>query len=46
VKGITVQHIMPTGKLQTHTLTQGGKVVDGKLTYPPPEADKAQRLFD
>lgn len=33
-KGITVQHIMPNGKLHPHTLTDGAKVEEGELTYP------------
>lgn len=31
---ITVQHIMPNGKLHPHTLTDGAKVEDRVLTYP------------
>ena len=45
-KGITVQHIMPSGKLQPHTLTEGARVEAEKVTYPPPEADQTQLLFD
>jgi uncharacterized protein (DUF488 family) len=32
--GVTVQHIMPNGKIQPHALTSGAKVEDGKVTYP------------
>jgi uncharacterized protein (DUF488 family) len=32
--GVTVQHIMPNGKIQPHALTSGVKVEDGKVTYP------------
>jgi uncharacterized protein (DUF488 family) len=32
--GITVQHIMPSGELHTHTLTSGVKVEDREVTYP------------
>ena len=32
--GITVQHIMPSGELHTHTLTNGAKAEDGEVTYP------------
>lgn len=32
--GITVQHIMPNGELRPHTLTEGAKIGDGKVTYP------------
>jgi len=45
-KGIAVQHIMPTGSLRPHTLTEGAKVAAGELTYPPPEADQRQLLFE
>jgi uncharacterized protein (DUF488 family) len=44
--GVTIQHIMPTGKLQPHSLTAGARVHDGKLTYPLPNADRSQLLFD
>ncbi len=43
-EGITVQHIMPTGKLRPHTLTEGAKIVGGELTYPPPETNPPQLL--
>ena len=33
-KGITVQHIMPSGELHTHTLTDGARVEEGEVTYP------------
>jgi uncharacterized protein (DUF488 family) len=33
-QGVTVQHIMPTGKLHPHTLTSGAKVEHGDVTYP------------
>lgn len=46
VKGIPVQHIMPSGDLRPHTLTKGARVEAGELTYPPPGADQAQLLFD
>jgi len=32
--GITVQHIMPSGELHTHTLTSGAKAADGEVTHP------------
>lgn len=44
--GITVQHIMPTGELRPHTLTEGARVEAGELTYPPAGADQAQLLFE
>ena len=46
VAGIAVQHIMPNGDLQPHKLTDGAKVSDGLLTYPPPGADQARLPFD
>ena len=38
--GITVQHIMPSGELHTHTLTSGAKVEDGEVTYPGADLSK------
>jgi uncharacterized protein (DUF488 family) len=32
--GLTVQHIMPNGQLHQHTLTEGGKMTEGNVTYP------------
>jgi uncharacterized protein (DUF488 family) len=32
--GLTVQHIMPNGELHSHSLTEGGKVADGNVSYP------------
>ena len=31
---VTVQHIFPNGKVRPHKLTEGGKVEQGKVTYP------------
>lgn len=31
---ISVQHIMPDGKLRPHTLTKGAKAENGSVTYP------------
>ena len=45
VNGITVQHIMPSGELRPHTLTEGARVEAGELTYPPPGADQTQTLI-
>ena len=45
MKGITVQHIMPSGILQSHTLTKGARIVTGELTYPPPETEQTP-LFE
>ena len=33
-QGISVQHIMPSGMLQTHTLTPWAKVQGKRITYP------------
>ena len=32
--GLTVQHIMPNGTLHRHTLTEGGKIAEKRVTYP------------
>jgi uncharacterized protein (DUF488 family) len=32
--GVTVQHIMPSGKLRPHTLTNGAVAEGGQVTYP------------
>ena len=32
--GVTVQHIMPTGELRPHKLTDGAVVEGGRVTYP------------
>ena len=45
-KGIIVHHIMPSGELRPHTLTKGARVDAEEVTYPPPEADQGQLLFD
>jgi uncharacterized protein (DUF488 family) len=39
VRGLTVQHIMPSGELRPHTLTPGAKIEGGQLSYPPPQED-------
>jgi uncharacterized protein (DUF488 family) len=31
---VTVQHIMPNGELQPHTLTKGAVAEEGRVTYP------------
>lgn len=31
---LTVQHIMPNGDLRPHTLTEGAKMDEGRVTYP------------
>jgi uncharacterized protein (DUF488 family) len=45
-KGITVQHIMPTGELKPHTLTEGAVIHAGQLSYPPSRTDRSKSLFD
>jgi uncharacterized protein (DUF488 family) len=32
--GVSVQHIMPTGELRPHKLTDGAVIESGKVTYP------------
>jgi uncharacterized protein (DUF488 family) len=34
VNGVTVQHIMPSGELQPHELTNGAVIEGGRVTYP------------
>lgn len=43
---VAVQHIMPNGELRPHTMTPEATVVDGKVTYPRPQADDNARLFE
>jgi uncharacterized protein (DUF488 family) len=31
--GVTVQHIFPSGEVRPHTLTEGGEVAQGRVTY-------------
>lgn len=45
-KGITVEHIMPSGELVSHMLTQGAKINGGQLAYPAPDADQTQFVFE
>ena len=45
-QGITVQHVMPSGELRPHTLTEGAKISGREVTYPPPGSDQARLLFD
>lgn len=42
-RGITVEHILPSGILQPHALTDGARVVDGAPIYPGPD-DEQRRL--
>ena len=43
-RGLTVRHVMPDSELRPHTLTEGARIEDGELSYPPP--DPARTLFD
>jgi uncharacterized protein (DUF488 family) len=43
-RGVAVEHVMPSGELRPHTLTEGARVDGEKLTYPAPH--QAQTLFD
>jgi uncharacterized protein (DUF488 family) len=45
-KGITVQHILPSGELRSHTLTDGGRIAGGEVTYPPLGSDPTRLLFE
>jgi uncharacterized protein (DUF488 family) len=42
-RGIVVEHILPSGKLQPHTMTEGGRITGGVPTYPSSD-DAQQRL--
>jgi uncharacterized protein (DUF488 family) len=44
-QGHAIHHIMPTGELCPHTLTEGARIDGGELSYPPPQADRAPSLF-
>ncbi len=39
--GVSVQHILPNGDLEPHTLSDGARIKDGKVTYP-----ESHPLFD
>jgi uncharacterized protein (DUF488 family) len=39
--GVRVQHILPSGDLEPHNLSDGAKIQDGKVTYP-----ESHPLFD
>lgn len=45
-RGVEVQHIMPSGSLRPHTLTEAARIDDGKLTYPPPRADQTRTVLE
>jgi hypothetical protein len=46
VRGIAVQHIMPDGQLRPHSLTEGARIDDGGLSYPPPQTGHTPTLLD
>ena len=41
-----VRHIMPDGDLRPHALTEGARVGDSGLSYPPPQEERTPTLFD
>ena len=45
-RGIVVQHIMPSGKLQPHTLTSGAEIAEGEVTYPLPKSGQSEVSFE
>ncbi|MCE9556859.1 MAG: DUF488 domain-containing protein [Planctomycetes bacterium] len=45
MKGMTVQHIMPSGELRPHTLTEGARIEGQEVTYPPFGEDRTPLLF-
>lgn len=40
--GVVVRHVMPSGELRPHTLTDGARAKDGEVRYPAPGGS----LFD
>jgi uncharacterized protein (DUF488 family) len=44
-RGLAVQHIMPSGEVRPHSLTEGAKIDGGELSYPLP-ADQTPSLFE
>ncbi len=44
-RGLIVRHIMPTGELRPHPLTEGARVEGGELSYPAPGEGQARTLF-
>lgn len=44
-RNIVVQHIMPTGELRPHTLTEGARIENDEVTYPSQDVDKNRTLF-
>jgi uncharacterized protein (DUF488 family) len=46
VQGFAVQHIMPTGELRPHSLTEGARTDGGELSYPLRQSDRGPSLFE
>ncbi|AMV37900.1 DUF488 family protein [Planctomyces sp. SH-PL62] len=46
VRGIEIRHIMPSGTLRPHILTEGARVEGGELSYPSPREDERASLFE
>jgi uncharacterized protein (DUF488 family) len=46
MQGVTVQHIMPSGELRPHTLTNGAVIDRDAVTYPPLPHSQARLLFE
>lgn len=44
--GHSVQHVMPTGDLRPHTLTEGAHIAAGQVTYPSGDARQARLAFE
>lgn len=44
--GFAVEHIMPGGELQTHTLTSGAIAKHGQATYPATDSNPTRMLFE
>ena len=42
-RGISIWHILPTSELQPHAMTEGARVEDGEVSYPP---DEGSALFE
>lgn len=45
-RGFAVQHIMPSGELRPHTLTEAARIVGEEVSYPLPDAGQSPTLFD
>ena len=45
-RGVTVQHIMPSGEIRPHVLTVDAEIEDEVVTYPLPPTDQKQLSFE